>query len=759
VESVLAALGSLRRLAVVLEDLHWADSATLDLLEHVLARRSDVPVLGTWRLDDPTTPEATTAWWQRVRRMSGCATLDLQPLERDETATQIELLTDGAVDPALVARIHRRSRGQPLFTEQLVGLDEDDDLPRLLADLLDRRLAGLGPDAEAIARSLGVADRALPDTLLTEVVERTPAAVAAGLHELADRRLLRAGSGHQVELSHPLLAEAARRRLLALELVEVHRRLAHALAGTANASPAEVAEHWRGAEDPAEEVVWRVAAALAAAHRFALVQAAEQWQRALVLWPDGAESVGTPPVRRHDAVLAALDALRSTDVPAAWALAERTMSAMDGATGADAAALYRRASDLRALLADSRGALELVERAVGIHRSAPPTVEYVRALQEQGDALTACGRFDEAADTTSQALQICADLDAPSLHRILLVQDAYRLFDAGDPAGALSRLEEAADLEVDGPDPEGDIAVAVARADILREAGAAGDEVAEAGRPGLEAAAAWGLDTRDALSVRSNTAAALRLSGQVRRAAELIDPVTVRDRPVHREQVVHEERALLDALRGRAAEALARLDLVDGLPVPGLMNRMESAEKAAGTLLWCGRPQTALDRLLTVLRDALALPASALPASAYLGADLALAARAAADVADACGASRATRRDLRSHLEGLRARTLTDPFALGGGFVLRPAHGAAWVAELARLVGTPSLHLWAAAAGHWDRVGRPHEAAYCRWRAAQLALADGRRTVAQRLLRRAAYGAREHVPLSAAIADTARSAA
>ena len=68
IEATLDALASLRPFAVLLEDLHWADSATLDLVEHLLARRVALPVLGTWRLDDPATPRATTQWWTRVQR-------------------------------------------------------------------------------------------------------------------------------------------------------------------------------------------------------------------------------------------------------------------------------------------------------------------------------------------------------------------------------------------------------------------------------------------------------------------------------------------------------------------------------------------------------------------------------------------------------------------------------------------------------------------------------------------------------------------
>ena len=132
---------------------------------------------------------------------------------------------------------------------------------------------------------------------------------------------------------------------------------------------------------------------------------------------------------------------------------------------------------------------------------------------------------------------------------------------------------------------------------------------------------------------------------------------------------------------------------------------------------------------------------------------LALAARAAADVADASRHSDATRRDVRDQLHQLLEQAQIDPFARSGCFEARPAHGAAWAAETARLVGRPSLELWSEAARHWDRLGRPHDAAYSRWRGAQVALATGQGTVAARLLRRAARDAREHVPL-AAIAET-----
>jgi hypothetical protein len=207
-------------------------------------------------------------------------------------------------------------------------------------------------------------------------------------------------------------------------------------------------------------------------------------------------------------------------------------------------------------------------------------------------------------------------------------------------------------------------------------------------------------------------------------------------------------------LRGRCADALTRLDAVAALPVAVIWNRMAAAESRAVVDLWCDRPRVALERLLGVIEEAVATPASA-----GLGAALALAARAAADVADISGAPSAARRAQQQQLVDLLARAVVDPFALTGGFRPRPAQGAAWAAELARLTGRPTLDLWATTARHWDRLGRPHDAAYTRWRGAEVALTSGRRTLAERLLRRAAHDAQEHVPLSAAIAATAAKAA
>ena len=106
-------------------------------------------------------------------------------------------------------------------------------------------------------------------------------------------------------------------------------------------------------------------------------------------------------------------------------------------------------------------------------------------------------------------------------------------------------------------------------------------------------------------------------------------------------------------------------------------------------------------------------------------------------------------------VDQLRRSSRVDPFGPAGLGADRDAHAAQWDAELARILRRDDAEHWNRAAASFDALGRPHDAGYCRWRAAQCAIRDDRGTVAARLLKKAASDAREHVPLSQAIAETA----
>ena len=528
VEATLTALARTRPFAVLIEDLHWADTATLDLVEHVVARHGDVPVVGTYRLDDATTPTNTVDWFARIRRAPGVDSLELAPLTRDETAEQLALLSPSPPAPELVDRIHRRSAGQPLFTEQLAAQDDRDrSLPRLLADLLDRRLEQLAPSTWAVVAALGIADRALTTTMLRDVTTLTSLALTAELHDLDQRRLLASpGDGHGVQLRHPLLAEAVRRRLVPGEAADQHRRLARALASSRDPSPAEVAAHWQAADSPDEELAWRMRAAREAHERFAAAQEAEQWLRVLELWPDHDEAPDLP-VSKIEACLACMDAVTiSGRIEQAKELLDETMTMADTLPPLTVAELHLRASHYRAVLEDRGVGLQHARRAVEIYETAAPSVGLVIALEQLARTLQLMGRLDEASTYIGRAVRASSAAGDVVLQRRVLAQQVWHLGMAGDLEGARALADEAWSLELPRPDPMGDIRLGAVHTDVLLHAEASGDEVESAARRSLTAANDWNLDTTEAAALRSNVARTLIQQGRIDRAARIVDPLT-----------------------------------------------------------------------------------------------------------------------------------------------------------------------------------------------------------------------------------------
>ena len=284
VAAVLARLAATRPLAVVVEDLHVSDATTLDLLEYVLSRDVDVPITVTWRLDDQRVQRWRSEWLARVQALPGVRTMSLGPLTLAETRDQLRLAgwLDGTTTDR-ARRIHERSRGHPLFTAHLAIQGDDPTLPPLLADLLDRRLGDLSPDQDRVATALGVADGPVDVELVAAATGLDDDAVLAALRHLAARHLVSVGATDTVRLAHPLLADAARRRLLPGEVRRLHRTFAELLGRGGGADPAVVAEHWRLSGETTEEARWRAAAARQARRRTDPRSEAEHWLRILEL--------------------------------------------------------------------------------------------------------------------------------------------------------------------------------------------------------------------------------------------------------------------------------------------------------------------------------------------------------------------------------------------------------------------------------------------------------------------------------------------
>ncbi len=215
-------------LAIVVEDIHWADEAMLAFLEHLVATTRDVPllVLCTAR---PELFQRRPGWGTGL---ANAETLAVGPLSDDETARLVSILLDRAVLPAATQQLLlERVGGNPLHAEEFVRMLRDrglvDEHGRLAADseivvpssihaLIAARLDTLAPDRKRLLQDAAVIGKVFWAGAAATMGEREPAAVA---ESLARARPARADPSGRPQLDGrrdrvQLLARArARRRL------------------------------------------------------------------------------------------------------------------------------------------------------------------------------------------------------------------------------------------------------------------------------------------------------------------------------------------------------------------------------------------------------------------------------------------------------------------------------------------------------------------------------------------------------------------
>lgn len=744
VRDVLRALASIRPAGVLVEDVHWADRGTLDVLEHLASNDPGLPIIATTRPDgDPEVSAVNGAWSARLRHAGTVCTLELAPLTLADTARQLELLGAPA-DREAVRRIYLRTRGQPLFTEQLVSYGDQDGLPSPLSHLLDQRLASVSPDEWQVLLPLALAGPLGFDEL-ARVAEVPRHALVGLLRHLVEQRLVTTDP-EDVQVGHPLLGEAILQRVLPGEAAPAHGRLARVL-GAREAPPSRVAAHWEQAGDRAEELVWRVRAARAAELHFASASAARHWRRAIDLWPGRATTVDDPPTTLVAAYFAAMDALADAAQPEAAAdLAQRAMALESSMTVEEQAGLYLRSADYVAET-DDESALLLLDKAIGLLVGRDDSAVLHRALRLRAGILGELGRLTESLDAARRAATVSRRLDDPDLVRTSHMSVAWHEAVLGQREAARTHALEAAALASWREDPTADVRLSVCHTDVLLMAGAPVQHVEAAGRPGLEAVDRWQIDNVQSSCLRANLAEALRRAGRVHDAGRVVDPWT-EDPRLHHRWPLGLERSVLDVMRGRPDDARAGFEALQDVRLPSLLSRTDMTQYTALADLWLGEPQRALASVLDLV-DA----ASRTEVAAPLGPLLVLAARACGDLADELDAGPAHRRDLLRALLARRRQVSPDPLLATSS----PTLAVAWEAEVSRLTERQDPRPWLDSAAVWDRRGRPHEAAYARWRAAVVVLASGR--PADGLLQRAAREAGEHVPLRGAIRATLARAA
>lgn len=750
IEMALVALASTRPLALHLEDCHWADHSTLDFLTHMTRRPPGIPVIATWRSDDPDVPEDHSRWLSRARWSEGTATIDLAPLTLAETARQLQLLLGTDLDDDFVGRIHARGQGLPLYTAQLARASTESELPRHLADLLDRRLGDIGESGWSVVRLLGVAQGSLAHGIVLRACGLEAAELDHTLRMLSERHLLRRTHGDDVDLAHPLFVEAIARRLLPGEAALVHTRLAEILATGAHTDPGVLAGHWRAAGRTDLEVAPRVAAMHQAGARFAYRDQLDAGSRVIELWDSGHAAKG---IELWEVLVTALNASGLVDD---W---ETGRPLLDRALALDLpdharAKVAHHASQFMIHEARYAEGLDYLDEAITMLDQLPPSPDLVEALWVRIAIFVQTCRFTEAQADVRRALAALVARDDPRQRRRVLNWSAWLTSCTGDHDEALSEARRAQEIVLTEPDPLAEVFMAVNITDILLHAAAPAAQVQAAARDALREVDRLNLDYNYLnVMLRGNVARAHLNAGDTRAARACLEPVTASDASTTSASA-HLDLAAVELREGRVTEALERCHAAEPPQHRHDSNWTEGVPLQVDIELWAGRSDTALALLEEALPMAMAGEASRLAAPLVR-----VAARACADDLDRTKADVEERTSVGARLHRAVAEAAVDPFGPDVRDATAPALFLSWRAEVDRIEDRESVEAWSRAAAAWDRFGCPHDAAYCRWRGAQVALRGGRGTTASRLLAQAATDAREHVPLSQAIAETARTSA
>ncbi|WP_306366819.1 helix-turn-helix transcriptional regulator [Nocardiopsis sp. CC223A] len=305
-------------LSLVIEDLHWADASTRDLLLFLVRNLGPAPVhlLATVRTDDLHRTHPLRRLLPDLERPVRATRLDLEPFDREEVAAQAAALRGGArPDPRTLDLLCERSGGNPLFVEALVSAPED-GLPGTSRDLLLRAVDRL-PDTDRAVLGLAALSGVRVHHALLEAVaaDLSEDDLDGVLRRAVDARVLRV-AGEDYGFGHALLAEAVRGDLLPGQRVRGHRRYVTALeAGVPGLAEPErvllLAHHADAVHDHPRAFAALWAAAGHAADAFAHPEHLVAVKRLLELWellPDP-ESVAAPPGVTRGRLL--LDAARA----------------------------------------------------------------------------------------------------------------------------------------------------------------------------------------------------------------------------------------------------------------------------------------------------------------------------------------------------------------------------------------------------------------------------------------------------------------
>jgi DNA-binding CsgD family transcriptional regulator len=307
VQAVLADATVRTPLVVVLEDLHWADAASLDLLRIVGRNLGALPLLllATYRDDELAEGQPLAASLPGLVREARPERLTLSRLSAADTQSLVraryQLLADD--EARLSGHLHTHAEGNPLYLGEVLRSLEEEGLlhpaaegagwalgdltavrvPPLLRQVIGARVTRLGADTVLLLTIAAVIGPAVPLDLWSAIGEASDDALAAVVGPaVAARVLTETPDGQGVRFAHALVRDALYEAIPLPRRRVLHHHIADALLAMPAPDPDAVAHHLQRSGDP-RAAEWLIRAGDRALHAYALLAAGDRYEAALAL--------------------------------------------------------------------------------------------------------------------------------------------------------------------------------------------------------------------------------------------------------------------------------------------------------------------------------------------------------------------------------------------------------------------------------------------------------------------------------------------
>ncbi|MEU9601017.1 AAA family ATPase [Streptomyces sp. NPDC048109] len=438
VAALLTELADTAPLLLVLEDLHWADQSSRDLLRFLLSRGvlqrpaggtpgHRLALFASYRADDLHRRHPLRPLLAELVRLPSVERLELRPLPDADVARLVRSLREQRLPDTTVRRIVERAEGNAFYAEELVAATDAPapGVPSGLADVLLIRFEQLSETAQQALRTAAVAGRRVGHDLLRDAVGLPEEELESALREAVERQLLVSGDGDTYSFRHALAREAVYADLLPGERARLHGTFARLLAGPGRRpdSAAERAHHYRESHDLPEALAASLEAADHAQRIGAPAEELRHVEAALDLWTAvDATARPTGPDAVTLTLRASAAAVHAGELHRAVSLTRSALAGLGQDADLELAARVRYTLAGNLLDVDNlEAAYAYSSEALGLIPAEPPSATWVWAAATHVSTARQVGENETARRVARRALRAAEALGVTDARADLLI--------------------------------------------------------------------------------------------------------------------------------------------------------------------------------------------------------------------------------------------------------------------------------------------------------------------------------------------------